>query len=75
MKFRNLFCFLVGILLVGCSYIQSNPPSGRDSICADLKRQLIFNKTDLGSNYRKSSAVEQVQLMQLYKQYECDAPK
>ncbi|KPJ67382.1 MAG: hypothetical protein AMJ43_03730 [Coxiella sp. DG_40] len=47
-------------------------PSKQHTICAQLKRELIFYNTDLNLNPQWSSPTKRAQLLQEYKKYQCD---
>lgn len=62
------------LLTTGCHYLNSkmpeNPPTGREQLCADLKRNLVFNSstTTLIGN---TSATQRATLMRLYDKNNC----
>ena len=61
-----------------CSYFgpqpptSYNPPTQREQRCSELKRQLIFYRTDMNSSANWSSPTKRAALMQQYEAAQCD---
>lgn len=75
---KKITFFALGIsavlLLTGCQYLSSkvpeSPATGREQLCRDLKRNLVFNSsatTVIGNQ----SATQRAQLMRLYDKNNC----
>ena len=67
-----MFC---AMMTAGCSYIESkmpaNPPTGKEQICSELRRNIIFNTTSMSST-ATSSPTQRAEMDRLYKKNDCD---
>jgi hypothetical protein len=78
MNNKKIFSLLLLTLtVVGCSYFSSNknPPTNRDTICNDLKTQMLFSQTTPDGLYNGQNQLDpakQAELMNTYKKYNCD---
>jgi hypothetical protein len=70
---KSLLLIAAIITLSGCSYFDSktNPPTQREQLCAELKRNLIFNTTSI-PNIGNAPATQRAQSMKLYEKYNCN---
>jgi hypothetical protein len=61
-------------LVAGCQYFNSklpdNPPSQREQICSDLKRQIVFSTTQ-NTNMATAPVTERAEAMRLYDKNNC----
>lgn len=71
-----MFCLLL-LMLSGCDSIldklaMTKQPTDQHTVCARLKRELIFYNTDLNLNPQWSSPTKRAQLLKEYKKYQCN---
>ena len=66
------------ISILGCSYFdaklakQPDQERQREQICSQLKRQMIFNESNISSDVEPASPTNEALLMRDYKHYKCD---
>ena len=64
---------LIGLLLLSTTFAGCalHPPTAHDDICAQLKRQIIYNRTNLNMEAKYSTPIQNSQLMQKYRDNHC----
>ncbi|MCL5261591.1 MAG: hypothetical protein M1561_08020 [Gammaproteobacteria bacterium] len=73
--FFVLAAIFLGFCLTGCEYlnskISSNPPTQKEKICSEIKRNLVFNTTSV-PNFTNASATQRAELMRVYHKNDCE---
>ena len=59
----------LGILIAGCAL---TPPANKAQLCAQLKRQIIYNASNLNTEARFSNAHQRAALLQHYRDCGCE---
>jgi hypothetical protein len=69
---KKLLILLFGVSILTLSSCALEKPTDHHTICAQLKRELIFYQSDTNMNPQWSSPTKRAQLMQEYKKYQCE---
>jgi len=72
-KFYILFLLIPA--LYGCSYMNTrnatNPPTQKEQLCSELKRNIIFNTASTPAT-GAASTTQYAEMTRLYKKNDCD---
>jgi hypothetical protein len=72
---KSYVLFLLMPLLCSCSYLDSrnatNPPTEREQLCSELKRNIVFNTASTPST-GAASPIEYAEMTRLYNKNDCD---
>jgi hypothetical protein len=75
---RLCVVLLSTMMLCGCAYLsskaQKNPPTPKERLCSELKRNIIFNTSSFQTG-GEASPTQEAQMMRLYEKNGCDKLK